>query len=776
METYIASIETKHANELINLAKIKVRNAKEELEILLGRDYGVETTVRTANHKSVMNLTGMQLDHLNENLTVAEVPATQNLFNVESTAAADKEHKALVLGIDNAHHQQPSEIAKAMFQLWTEKGHKIVQALGRSTTNSHKVVVSLYFETEQDKLRCMQLHPCLYFNRNTAILADKDKTPDFRCHREHTRTLVVKDVEKYTRAQDWDNVVRTLGNGKANFKISEDDAKKMDNTYGFPESNATFTFVRKLKPDGTYRNRDNCKHCRMDHLHQNCPTHKKEVEERLKRLGQRTFYLSMSGEEVGQIQGIRLTEAQAKGCRHLEIHMAEAINSHQTNNKNGEQHCRTPKCNQMALQGAPPTAGRAPTGRTFQTEEERKEELKTAVQAEVNELQKEMETKMEAEMERVKGELEETMLEPLDEEMGEEEEGETLGEAIIGEIKVLNKEIFGCNEGKEDEYVGLKKREKSAGVEYIKRHNGKGKKGEKKKRPETGRTNDESGELTEETAYLQARVNYAQQFGKDLVVIDQAKEATAANTHNTSDCVPSNNEANAFSLINTHSFLGAETRNSDQPEGAQTYGLEIEERTATAVGFREPTEVPEFVPGNSRNNTVAINTVVARNNEESINDQGNDVIIRSRRIPRKLRQRPSVSEYAVYLICAGTVVAEYNKTQLAANPNFRTTNFLRWEQENKTKYGETMYNVAQRGETEEHVQLWEHFQKEKERMNNDRHIEMTTAEVLRDKREIKEDIMELLQLLSWFYNTETGHSAESTCGNYAKAASVEMMK
>ncbi|KAI9340463.1 hypothetical protein BDR26DRAFT_861128 [Obelidium mucronatum] len=65
-------------------------------------------------------------------------------------------------------------------------------------------------------------------------------------------------------------------------------------------------------------------------------------------------------------------------------------------------------------------------------------------------------------------------------------------------------------------------------------------------------------------------------------------------------------------------------------------------------------------------------------------------------------------------------------------------------------------------------------------MNSDRHVEMTAAEVLKDEREIKEDIMELLQLLSmflgWFYNTVTGHSAESTCGNYAKAASVEMMK
>ncbi|KAI9344687.1 hypothetical protein BDR26DRAFT_960506 [Obelidium mucronatum] len=446
METYVASIETKHANELINLAKIKARNAKEGLEILLGRDYGVETTVRTANHKLVMNLTGMQLDHLNENLTVAEVPATQNLFNVESTAAVDKEHKALVLGIDNAHHQQPSEIAKAMFQLWTKKGHKIVQAFGRSTTNSHEVVVSLYFETEQDKLRCMQLHPCLYFNRNTAILADEDETPDIRRHREQTRTLVVKDVEKYTRAQDWDDAVRALGNGKANFKIvrgdrikkipyslvvvmkSEDDAKKMDNTvYRFPESNATFTFVRKLvrKPDGTYRNRDDCKHCRMDHLHQNCPTHKKEVEERLKRLGQRTCYLSMSGEEVGQIRvdlrnleskGIRLTEAQAEGCRHLEIHMAEAIKPTKPTTRMGNSTAELPnatgilsKAQRMALQGAPPTAGRAPTGRTFQTEEERKEELKTAVQAEVNEFKKEMETKMEAEMERVKGELEEVM-------------------------------------------------------------------------------------------------------------------------------------------------------------------------------------------------------------------------------------------------------------------------------------------------------------------------------------------------------------------------------
>ncbi|KAI9324483.1 hypothetical protein BDR26DRAFT_966274 [Obelidium mucronatum] len=555
-------------------------------------NYGVETTVRTANHKLVMNLTGVQLDHLNENLTVAEVPATQNLFNVESTAAVDKEHKALVLGIDNAHHQQPSEIAKAMLQLWTEKGHKIVQAFGRSTTNSHELVVSLYFETEQDKLRCMQLHPCLYFNRNTAILADEDKTLDIRRHREQTRTLVVKNVEKYTRAQDWHDAVRALGNGKVNYKIvrgdrikiipyslvvvmkAEDDAKKMDNTvYQFPESNATFTLVRKLvrKPDGTYRNRDDCKHC---HLHQNCPTHKKEVEERLKRLGQRTCYLSMSGEEVGQIRvdlrnleskGLRLTEAQAEGCCHLEIHMAEAIKPIKPTTRMGNSTTELPnatgilsKAQRMALQGAPPTA---PTGRTFQTEEERKEELMTAVQAEVKELKKKMETKMEAEMERVKGELEETMaiwmkekennlndqwakiqndmdeetikpttetreetetgeetdqptkLEPLDQEMGEEEEGETLGEAIIGEIKVLNKEIFGCNEGEEDEYVGLKKRvvkleelwrkhqrkeitrktigKKSAGVEYIERHDGKGKKGEKKKRPETGRTNDE---------------------------------------------------------------------------------------------------------------------------------------------------------------------------------------------------------------------------------------------------------------------------------------------
>ncbi|KAI9331316.1 hypothetical protein BDR26DRAFT_899343 [Obelidium mucronatum] len=56
METYVASIETKHANKLINLAKIKARNANEGLEILLGRDYGVETTVRTAKHKLVMNL------------------------------------------------------------------------------------------------------------------------------------------------------------------------------------------------------------------------------------------------------------------------------------------------------------------------------------------------------------------------------------------------------------------------------------------------------------------------------------------------------------------------------------------------------------------------------------------------------------------------------------------------------------------------------------------------------------------------------------------------
>ncbi|KAI9331317.1 hypothetical protein BDR26DRAFT_938418 [Obelidium mucronatum] len=285
----------------------------------------------------------------------------------------------------------------------------------------------------------------------------------------------------------------------------------------------------------------------------------------------------MSGEEVGQIRvdlrnleskGIRLTEAQAEGCRHLEIHMAEAIKPTKPTTRMGNSTAELPnatgilsKAQQMALLRAPPTAGRAPTGRTFQTEEERKEELKTAVQAKVNELKKEMETKMEAEMERVKGELEEAMvtwmkekennlndqwakiqndmdeetikpttetrevtetgeetdqptkLEPLDEEMGEEEEGETLGEAIIGEIKGLNEEIFGYNEGEEDEYVGLKKRvvkleelwrkhqrkeitrktigKKSAGVEYIERHDGKGKKGEKKKRPETGRTNDE---------------------------------------------------------------------------------------------------------------------------------------------------------------------------------------------------------------------------------------------------------------------------------------------
>ncbi|KAI9338463.1 hypothetical protein BDR26DRAFT_896234 [Obelidium mucronatum] len=176
-----------------------------------------------------------------------------------------------------------------------------------ATTNSHEAV----------------LHPCLYFNCNTANLADKDKSPDTRRHREQTRSLVVKDMEKYTRAQGWDNAVRALGNGKTNFKIvrgdrikkipyshvvvmkAEDDAKKMDNTvvrknkntytqntktknqYQFPASNSTFTFVRKLvrKPDGTYRNREYCKHCLMDHLHQNCPTHKKEVEEHLKRLG-----------------------------------------------------------------------------------------------------------------------------------------------------------------------------------------------------------------------------------------------------------------------------------------------------------------------------------------------------------------------------------------------------------------------------------------------------------------------------------------------------------
>ncbi|KAI9309800.1 hypothetical protein BDR26DRAFT_907101 [Obelidium mucronatum] len=492
METYVASIKTKHANELINLAKIKARNAKEGLEILLGRDYGVETTVRTANHKLVMNLTGVQLDQLNENLTVAE----QQSIKRQGTC----------LGIDNAHHQQPSEIAKAMFQLWTEKGHKIVQAFGRSTTNSHELVVSLYFETEQDKLRCMQLHPCLYFNRNTAILADEDKLWTFDATENKPEPWCTDSQNQTQPSRLSENLVR--------------------------------------KRDGTYRNRDNCKHCHMDHLHQNCPTHKKEVEERLKRLGQRTCYLSMSGEEVGQIRvdlrnleskGLRHTEAQADGCCHLEIHMAEAIKPIKPTTRMGNSTTKLPnatgilsKAQRMALQGAPPTA---PTGRTFQTEEERKEELMTAVQAEVKELKKKMETKMEAEMERVKGELEETMaiwmkekennlndqwakiqndmdeetikpttetreetetgeetdqptkLEPLDQEMGEEEEGETLGEAIIGEIKVLNKEIFGCNEGEEDEYVGLKKRvegnhsktigKKSAGVEYIERHDGK---------------------------------------------------------------------------------------------------------------------------------------------------------------------------------------------------------------------------------------------------------------------------------------------------------------
>ncbi|KAI9327256.1 hypothetical protein BDR26DRAFT_875658 [Obelidium mucronatum] len=577
MSRYVASIEVNHANSLIQMAGIKARNAKEGLETLLARDYQVVTTVYPKAHKLVFQLKDDELEFLNKNITIPTVPTDRNLFN---------------------KNLPPTELVEDIKRLWEAKGAEITQAFGRTTNNSREIVVSLYFNNEQKKAECLRNLPYAIYNRNTVTLTDESEAAEIRQHRERTHSLVIRDIGRRTTANEWKDAIHQLGKGVESFRIlrgdtsrripfalevlmkSSDDAKKRDPTkYKFHGSNTTYTFIWKMvkKQDGTYRPRDDCKHCHGDHLQQNCDAHNKAVETRLMRLGDRPSYTTMNGEEVSLIRsdirelenkGIRLSEAQARGCDHLNININEKLRpltrSTETT-RQSEQWDPTPnriltKAQRTALQGTA-TAGTSPLGRTMQTEEDWKEELKQAVQAEVAAIKAEMETKMEAEMERVKGELEEKMeiwmkekenslndqwakiqndmdeetikpltetreetetgeetdqstkLEPLDEEMVDKEKGETLGEAIIGEIKVLNKEIFGYNEGEEEEYIGLKKRvvkleelwrkhqrkentrktigKKSAGVEYTKRHDGKGKKWEKKKRPETGRTDDE---------------------------------------------------------------------------------------------------------------------------------------------------------------------------------------------------------------------------------------------------------------------------------------------
>ncbi|KAI9348020.1 hypothetical protein BDR26DRAFT_1004528 [Obelidium mucronatum] len=141
-------------------------------------------------------------------------------------------------------------------------------------------------------------------------------------------------------------------------------------------------------------------------------------------------------------------------------------------------------------------------------------------------------------------------------------------------------------------------------------------------------------------------------------------------------------------------------------------------------------------------------TAVENINTTSSNKGKEPIVIAQRMAPAKLREKPLASAYTIYRKWAGQHVQEHNRKQLALDPNYKPSNFQQWEQDNIKKFGKSFYHVVEDRRLDEHVELWNFFVAEKEKMNNsDRLVEMTDEEVAKEEREIKTDVIELLKLL-----------------------------
>ncbi|KAI9327567.1 hypothetical protein BDR26DRAFT_952679 [Obelidium mucronatum] len=298
-------------------------------------------------------------------------------------------------------------------------------------------------------------------------------------------------------------------------------------------------------------------------------------------------------------------------------------------------------------------------------------------------------------------------------------------------------------------------------------------------------------------AYLKARQNYSQQFGKDIAVVDTfirrmtKKINSEAVEHTDGGGISSGSSGLDASTMNANNdgiqTIQDQIRNSTslQKDGGRVV-LTVEERIKLQTLLDQATSNDQAASNRHAQSATAVENI----NTTSSNKGKEPIVIAQRMAPAKLREKPLASAYTIYRKWAGQHVQgkekeirktvtnvmqnvflfeEHNRTQLALDPNYKPLNFQQWEQANIKKFGKSFYHVVEERRLDEHVELWNFFVAEKEKMNNsDRFVEMTDEEVAKEEREIKTDVIELLKLL--------GHTESSSVGKFTKAVSRDMLK